>query len=195
MRKTLLIITILGISLISTACINKFAVQELNNKAQELMKSGNAEGAIARLESSIDLDETVYETHYNLAVAYMQVKKYDLALKALEKVKELNPEFADAYHSIAVSYEEKAYEIINGVNVDDKDVSEQEQSKKELTEADKKLICEYFALAIDNYNTYLMKKTEASDRDKVNAKIEELNNELRKYSENTAQPVNGIQVE
>ncbi|MGN0014380.1 MAG: tetratricopeptide repeat protein [Candidatus Gastranaerophilaceae bacterium] len=189
MRKTLLVITILGVSLVSTACINKFAVQELNNNAQQLMQSGNIEGAIARLESSIDLDETVFETHYNLAVAYIQSKKYDLALKSLDKVKELNPDFAETYHSIAVANEEKAYELINGKDEDNGSESSQEQSmqQKELSESDKNSVCNYIAAAIDNYNIYLTKKSDASDKDKVNAEIERLNGELKKYSENTAE--------
>ena len=37
MKKAFLLASILFISVISTACINNFAVQELNNKAKEFM--------------------------------------------------------------------------------------------------------------------------------------------------------------
>ncbi len=189
MRKTLLILSILFVTLVSTACVNRFAVQELNNKAQEMIKSGNVEGAISRLESSIDLDETVFETHYNLAVAYIQAKKYDKALKSLEKVNELKPEFADAYYSTAVIYDDMATAVIEGEkdsdSVEDAKVdepSDNSQKQKDLTEADKTKICEYTADAIDNYNKYLSKKADAADKDKVNSKIEELNKQLQTYT-------------
>lgn len=184
MKKTLLIVAITMVTLISTACVNKFAVQELNNKAQEMIASGNIEGAISRLESSIDLDDTLYETHYNLAVAYIQAKKYDKAEVALNKVLEINPDFADAYYSIAVANEEKAYQIISGeteeqVNEDAQNSSDEE--KRVLTNEQKQNICKYFAIAVDNYNKYLAKKVNAEDADKVNEKIDFLNKETRSY--------------
>ena len=45
----------------------------------------------------------------------------------------------------------------------------------------KEEICNDFNTAIDNYNKYLIKKQDASDRDKVNEKINSLNEELQKY--------------
>ncbi len=185
MHKSLLIFGIMFIMLFCTACVNRFAVQELNNNAKELLAAGKIDAAIARLESSIDLDESVYETHYNLAVAYIQAKEYDKALKSLEKVKELNPEFADLYHSIAVVNEELAYKIISGEDkkkeVSDKD-NEEEQEEVKLSDDDKVKICEYLSNAVDNYNKYLTKKANAEDKDKVNEKIDSLNEQIKKYS-------------
>ncbi|MBQ2644065.1 tetratricopeptide repeat protein [bacterium] len=191
MKKSFLVIFIVFITLGCTACINRFAVQELNNNAKELLAKGQTEAAIARLESSIDLDESIFETHYNLAVAYMQAKLYDKALKALEKVQELKPDFADTYHSIAVINEELAYDILSGENDKDKKLSNTEQNDensdktKDLSDEDKTKICEYFTIAIDNYNKYLTKKENADDKDKIEQKINDLNNNLRKYGDNT----------
>lgn len=186
MQKTLLIIGILVVTLFSSACVNKFAVQELNNNAKNLAAQGRLDDAIARLESSIDLDENVYETHYNLAVVYIQSKKYDEAIKSLEKTIGLNEDFADAYYSMAVAYEDKAIDIIDGNNVSDNDVTnpdeEQNSAKKELTDADKTQICNFITTSIDYYNKYLSKNPTASDRDKVNEKIESLNKDLVTYS-------------
>lgn len=183
MKKTLLITLIMAVTLISTACVNKFAVQELNNNAQKMLAAGDAEGAISRLESSIDLDDTLYETHYNLAVAYLEAKKFDKAENALKKVFELNSDFADAYHSMGVVNEEKAYQIINGENSDENDINNEDaNNKKVLTDEQKQDISKYFTTAIDYYNQYLSKKTNAEDAAKVNEKIELLNGELRKYS-------------
>ena len=192
MQKTLLILGILVVTLFSTACVNKFAVQELNNNAKALIAEGRVDDAIARLESSIDLDEKVFETHYNLAVVYIQAKKYDKAIKSLEKTIELNPDFADAYYSMGVVYEDKAVDIINGevkdedgnlVNEDiEQAADEDSDAKKELTDAEKTQICDYITTAIDYYNKYLSKNSNADDKDKVNEKIESLNKDLVKYS-------------
>ena len=197
MQKTLLIIGILVVTLFSTACVNKFAVQELNNNAKSMMAEGRVDDAIARLESSIDLDERVFETHYNLAVVYIQAKKYDKAIKSLEKTIELNPDFADAYYSMGVAYEDKAVDIINGevkdedgnVKEADENVAEDTETKKELTDAEKTQICDYMTTAIDYYNKYLSKESNSDDKDKVNEKIESLNKDLVKYSVETPSDV------
>lgn len=197
MQKTLLIIGILVVTLFSTACVNKFAVQELNNNAKAMMAEGRVDDAIARLESSIDLDERVFETHYNLAVVYIQAKKYDKAIKSLEKTIELNPDFADAYYSMGVAYEDKAVDIINGevkdedgnVKEADENVDEDTETKKELTDAEKTQICDYMTTAIDYYNKYLSKESNSDDKDKVNEKIESLNKDLVKYSVETPSDV------
>ena len=197
MQKTLLIIGILVVTLFSTACVNKFAVQELNNNAKAMMAEGRVDDAIARLESSIDLDERVFETHNNLAVVYIQAKKYDKAIKSLEKTIELNPDFADAYYSMGVAYEDKAVDIINGevkdedgnVKEADENVAEDTETKKELTDAEKTQICDYMTTAIDYYNKYLSKESNSDDKDKVNEKIESLNKDLVKYSVETPSDV------
>lgn len=197
MQKTLLIIGILVVTLFSTACVNKFAVQELNNNAKAMMAEGRVDDAIARLESSIDLDERVFETHYNLAVVYIQAKKYDKAIKSLEKTIELNPDFADAYYSMGVAYEDKAVDIINGevkdedgnVKEADENVAEDTETKKKLTDAEKTQICDYMTTAIDYYNKYLSKESNSDDKDKVNEKIESLNKDLVKYSVETPSDV------
>ena len=80
MKKTLLLLSILFIAVISTACINNFAVQELNNKAKAYLDNGDYLSAINRLESSIDLDNTIFETHYNLAVAYTMAENFEKAV-------------------------------------------------------------------------------------------------------------------
>ena len=187
MKKTLLITLIMTVTLISTACVNKFAVQELNNNAQKMLASGDVEGAISRLESSIDLDESLYETHYNLAVAYLEAKKLDKAEKALDKVFELNPDFPEAYHTMGVVYEEKAYEIVNGQNEEGnvenaEDADYVKANQESLTDEQKMDVNKYITTAIEYYNKYLSKKVNAEDASKVNEKIDALNTELRKYS-------------
>lgn len=206
MKKVLLMIAILFVSVLTTACINNLAVQELNNKAKEYIDNGNTDAAICRLKSSLDLDSNMYETHYNLGVAYISAKKYDDAEKSLEKVLQLNPSFVDTYYSLAIVKEEQAYEIVNSVSSkpqasdDDEETSEPETTPSEqfceacnkneplkprktaLSEEDKKEICDKFNEAIQNYNEYLTKKVDATDKDKVNERINFLNSEIKKYN-------------
>ena len=89
MKKALILVSVLFISVVSTACINKFAVQELNNKAKSYIEQGDYQNAIERLKSSVDLDESVFETHYNLAVAYTQAEDYANAIESFKKAIEL----------------------------------------------------------------------------------------------------------
>jgi len=185
MKKISIIVLLLFVSLSTSGCVNKFAVQELNKKAQEYMKDGKTEDAISRLESSIDLDNSIFETYYNLAVAYMKADKSDKAEEALKKVFELKPDFADSYYTMAVIFEDKAYSLINGENKQEKETIDNEgkdiSEKKELTAEERAEICSNFDSAVDYYNKYLVKKQNASDKDQVNEKINKLNLELQKY--------------
>ena len=58
MKKAALIGIILLVAVISTACINNFAVRDLNNKAMNYMAKGDYSQAIERLKSSLDLDSS-----------------------------------------------------------------------------------------------------------------------------------------
>lgn len=184
MKKIILLITILFVSVISTACINNLAVQELNNKAQEYMAKGETDKAISRLRSSIDLDNSIFETHYNLGVALIQAQEYVDAQSSLKTAIELKPDFADAYYSLAVAYEGQADMLIAG---DDKDIAisdeniEQEK-KKDLSDSDKLKIVELLNNAIDNYNHYLIKVNNSTDKDKVSAQIEYINKQIVEYN-------------
>ena len=122
MKKALLIASVLFIAVISTACINNIAVQELNNKAAEFMQKGDYESAMNRLEASIDLDSTMYETYYNLGIAATNAKKYDIAIEALENGIKIKPDFSNFYYSLAVAQAELAESLV-----------ETEEYKKEFT--------------------------------------------------------------
>lgn len=187
MKKIVLLITILFVSVLTTACINNLAVQELNNKAKEYMSNGETEKAICRLKSSLDLDSNMYETHYNLAIAYIADKEYGEAIKSLETVLKLKPDFTDTYYSLGVAYEEEAFTVINGEDKKDKDKDEDKQDEtpakpEKLSAEETSKVCDLFTKSIENYNNYLTKKVDAQDKDKVNERINYLNAELRKYN-------------
>ncbi len=197
MKKIILLITVLFVSVISTACINNLAVQELNSKAKEYMEAGEIEKAICRLRSSIDLDTNVFETHYNLGVALISAKQYEEAEKSLLNAIKLKPDFADAYYSLAVAQEEKAFEMINKEQQPDEEdrqetsadepddiseASEPSEESKELSTEDMKKIADALNASIENYNSYLLKKPDAEDKAKIENHISTLNDELKKYS-------------
>lgn len=188
MKKVVLLITILFVSVISTACINNLAVQELNNKAKEYMANGETEKAICRLRSSIDLDTSIFETHYNLGVALISVNENKDAQESLENAIKLKPDFADSYYSLAVALENQADEIINGSTKEDTEKSDSDDTeasvtkKKELSESEKAKVVELLNESIENYNKYLTKKPDAQDKDKIAEEIDYLNKEIQKYN-------------
>lgn len=176
MKKALLLFTILFVSVITTACINNLAIQELNNKAAAYMDKGDTETAICRLKSSLDLDAEIYQTHYNLAVAYNNIGKYAESAEELKRVIELKPDFFDAYYTMAVAKEALAYRIIE----------KQPDENGEIPELTLDEISSFNNAAqdaIDTYNEYLVKKVDAPETADVNAKISELNAKIKEFTQ------------
>ena len=176
MKKILLLFTILFVSVITTACINNLAIQELNNKAESYMDKGDTETAICRLKSSLDLDNEIYQTHYNLAVAYNSVGNYEGAIEELKKVIELKPDFVDTYYTLAVAKEALAYKIIE--KVPDENGFVPELSLDEIAKFNDKATD-----AVETYNLYLVKKPDAVETEKINSQISELNAKIKEYTD------------
>ncbi len=184
MKKALLLVCVLSISVVTTACINSFAVQELNNKAMSFMDQGNYEEAIERLKSSIDLDESVFESHYNLAVAYTKSEDYVNALEAYKKAITLKPDFADSYYSLAVTEENIAADLNAGlITIDENgnlkksapsDIEQTELNEVKLSASDKAYVDELLKDSIKNYNEYLNKGSNLQDADDVENHIRDL---------------------
>ena len=166
------------ISVMTTACINNFAIQELNNKAESYLDKGDTETAICRLKSSLDLDNEIYQTHYNLAIAYNSIGNYEGAIVEANKVLELKPELFDSYYIIAVAQESIAYKML-------------EDSQTPQPELDVMLAFNSKAQeAIDFYNKYLVNVPNAVESEKINAKIEELNAKIKEFSSKNVTQVN-----
>lgn len=198
MKRTILIITILFIAVISTACINNFAVQELNNKAQVYLNNGDYESAIDRLEASIDLDNTIFETHYNLGVAYIKSERYSEAIKTLSKAIEINKENADSYYSLAVAQESYANEMLE-LNENNSIASKSDDDSEEIDEPSNKKIddtaikmtpeqrkiaaIELYTSAISSYKKYLEIDGKAKDAEDIKNQIKSLEEELRELGQ------------
>ena len=165
MKKALLIASILFIAVISTACINNIAVQELNNKAAGYMEKGDYDAAINRLQASIDLDSTMYETYYNLGIAATKAKKYDIAIEAFENGLKLKPDFNNFYYSLAVAQSEAADDILD------------EDSSKKISKEEKLKAEEFLKQALKNAEKYLELSPNAEDKNEVEEFIRDLKEE------------------
>lgn len=189
MKKAFLLVTILLVSVISTACINNLAVQELNNKAKTYLDKGDYENAISRLKSSIDLDNTIFETHYNLGIAYTQAEKYPEAIETFNNAIKIKPEFNDAYYSLAVAQENYAKGIIDGSIKKANSAVKQEETqieddgkKPELTKEEKEKVLELFNNSMASYETYLKNDTNTDEQKEIQDKIEYLKTQCLQYS-------------
>lgn len=183
MKKALLLVSILFLSVVSTACINNLAVQELNTKAKHYMDQGDYQAAIARLKSSIDLDDTIFETHYNLAVAYTQAEEYENAIKSYIKALEINSDAAEVYYSLAIAQSNFALDLATGaLRIDEngevysptKEQIDEESGEYKPNKQALKMIEELNSDAIRNLNIYLTKAPNSSDYKEVEEKIKEI---------------------
>ncbi len=193
MKKAFLLASILFISVISTACINNFAIQELNTKAKEFMDKGDYVSAIERLKSSVDLDASVFETQYNLAVAYTKAEDYTNAIKTYNDAIKINPDFPDSYYSLAVCEENLAKDVISGavrVNNDNTiekvEVPDKEEdvvdTEIKLTQNASETVVSLLNDSISDYNIYLDKSKTLDDKKFVEDKIKELQLLIAKYT-------------
>lgn len=167
MKKALMIASVLFVAVISTACINNMAVQELNNKAAEYMQKGDYESAMNRLQASLDLDATMYQTYYNLGIASINAEKYDKAIEALEGGIKVKPDFADFYYSLGVAQSNLADEIAEEVNKASEESEEAKADKKELTKEDKAKIAELKKSSVENLTKYLEMTPNAENKETI----------------------------
>jgi len=180
MKKTVLIACVLLVAVISTACINNFAVQDLNNKALSYMEKGDYSSAIERLKSSLDLDSSVFETHYNLAVAYTKAEDYLNAIEEYKNALKIKSDSADVFYSLATTENNLAVDMEQGrvrMNEDDKlyvpkseDISFDE--KYQMSDKEQELMIKLKDSAIQNYEKYLELQPDAKDKEDVLKQIE-----------------------
>lgn len=188
MRKLTLFLAILFVSVLCSACINNIAIQELNNKAQEYMQKGDFQSAISRLESSVDLDGSVFETRYNLGVAYISAQDFKKAQEQLKEAIKIKPDFADSYYSLAVAQESDALKVLE--DTDDENqvevavVSDGEYSDlKNISKEDALYMVNLLGEAVNSYNKYLELKPQSQDREDILAQVGYLEETASKYAQ------------
>lgn len=177
MKKALMIVFVLFIAVISTACINNIAVQELNNKASEYMQKGDYEAAMSRLQASLDLDNTMYQTYYNLGIAAISANKYDVAIDALENGIKLKPDFSDFYYSLGVAQIGFADHVYENLELRQAAKIDTEKEKIEIEEnidnIDKDDIIKLKKSARENLKKYLILSPDANEKDSVEEMIKQ----------------------
>lgn len=176
MKKALMIASVLLIAVISTACINNIAVQELNNKAAEYMQKGDYESAMNRLQASLDLDATMYETHYNLGVAAINAKKYDKAIEALENGIKIKPDFADFYYSLGIAQSNFADDLLEPNEEQDENNPQEQQTTAE----NKAKAIELKKQALENLEKYLTMAPKSENEATIKELIAEINTFVNK---------------
>lgn len=182
MKKAVFIVTILFVAVISTACINNIAVQELNSSAKSYMEKGDYLSAIERLESSLELDNTIYETHYNLGVAYIEAKQYEKAIKELDTAIRLNPKYANTYYTLAIAQENYADSLIepnseSEIKTDDQNLSQDNDTSKiyqNLSTEIKEQMIEAYLSSITNYRRYAEIVNSNQKTEEINTHITEV---------------------
>ena len=175
MKRLLLVAGILFISVVSTACINNLAVQELNTKAKAFIESGDYKSAVERLKSSIDLEPSAYESYYNLAVAYTKLNDYTNAFDNYKKSIELKNDFADGYYSLAICEENLILDLEEGeIALEDGVLVPAVAGKKKISDDEKVYISNLSSDVIFNYEKYLSLMPDADDKDDVNERLNEL---------------------
>ncbi len=188
MKKAIFIVTILFVAVISTACINNMAVQELNNAAKSYMDKGDYDAAIERLESSIELDSTIYETHYNLGVAYINAKQYQKAIDELNKAIKINSKYANTYYTLAVAQENYADSLV-GIDAtsittgEDGEVTSNVPSAdtyKNISDSIKEQMIEGYLSSINNYRKYTDMVNSVQREEEINAHVNDMEKVLVK---------------
>lgn len=184
MKKVVLIGLVLLVAVISTACINNFAVRDLNNKAIEYMNNGDYNQAIERLKSSLDLDSSIFETHYNLAIAYTKAEDYQNAINEYIQAIKIKPDSADSYYSLAITQNNLAIDMTQGkIRLDENnnlytpDLQDDDIDQKYiLTDSEENYVEQLKDAAVNNLKKYLELNPDSKDREEIENIIEKIIN-------------------
>lgn len=184
MKKAIFIVAILFVAVISTACINNIAVQELNNAAEVAMTKGDYDDAIKKLEASLDLDCNMYETYYNLGVAYIEARQFDKAINALEKSIKLNSKYPENYYSLAIAQEAFADEMsdtkIKEDSIKNANGILKTNYANNLSDEEKNIMVNNYHSAIANYTKYIDMSYSDSKKEELLSHIKDIEKVLDK---------------
>ena len=189
MKKLALFLSILFVAVSCTACINNLAIQELNAKAQASMNAGDTQSAICRLKSSLDLDSEFFQTNYNLAIAYIELKDWENAQTYLEKAIKLNPSFSDSYYSMGFVYENLADSIVadtKKIDAADEDDFLEDVAKSEpadLTDEQKTQVLDYYNKSIEAYKKFIESTPDMRGKEDAKRAVASVEREIPKYSD------------
>jgi len=165
--------------LLCTACINNLAIQELNQNGKQYLEKGDYDAAIARFQSSVDLDENLFESRYNLGVAYINKKDYEKAIQELKIANTLNPNSADCVYSYAVALESEGLKIEEteepAENTGEAFNAAEDAEEQTADPADIIKSVNLIKSAIELYEKYITMIDSTEEKGNVKAHIAELN--------------------
>lgn len=164
-----------------TKIISNPDVQTLNQKAVEMMNSGDVKGAIARLESINDLNPNFPQNHYNLGVAYFKNEEYEKSIESLKLAIAIDKKLADAYYTVGMAYQELANQEIEKLNNPEKRKSENNDNKVELPSDMVNKIKENLNNSKDYYTQYLSLTTNNEEKERLTLEIENIDKDIQKY--------------
>jgi len=174
MKKIISFLIILMLAVLCSACINNYAVQQLNQKAKEFSDKGDLNSAASRLESSIDLDGSVFESRYNLAVVYIKLENCEKALEQIKEARNLQPSDNSLNYVEGLANTCLADKLIDK----DVDIDEHEDDNNELSLGDAKNYINYLKNANSSFEKYLSQ----DKNDEVQLIIEKNNQLIDEYS-------------
>ena len=175
-----------------TKVISNPDVQTLNQKAVELMNSGDVKGAISRLESINDLNPDFPQNHYNLGVAYYKNEEYEKSIDSLKQAISLDKNLADAYYTIGLAYQDIAGKEIEELNkpVGEKQVNNQiaeDSNKPEEKQLTKKeilaLVVEDLKNSKEYYTQYTDLASNPAEKEKIAQELQNIDLDIKKYED------------
>ncbi len=195
--KFLILLLLMPFLVSCTNIISNPDIQTLNNRAAELMASGDIKGAIARLESINDLNPNFPQTHYNLGVAYYKDEQYEKSIESLQKAVSIDKNIADAYYTIGLAYSSIADGQIQKFEKPDKKEKEPAQNPENQTQAinEQKPLTKSEALLqivanLTNSKSYFTQYADSIDnpeeKQKIVEEIENIDKEIKKYEEESS---------
>lgn len=179
--KILFLFALMPLLVSCTKVISNPDVQTLNQKAVELMNSGDINGAIARMESINDLNPNFPQNHYNLGVAYYKNMEYEKAIESLNKAISLDKNLSDAYYTIGLAYQDLANIEIEKLENPEKRKSDENSKKVELPNEIVNKIKENLSNSKEYYTQYLNLTGNSEEKQRIQQEIENINTDLQKY--------------
>ena len=171
MRKLILFLLLLFVGVFTSACVNTYAVKQLNEIAIEYLNAGDVESAISRLEASVDLDANIYESRYNLSAAYLRIDKCDKALENIKAAQQLRKdEEPMVYDTIGVDTSGLANQVYEMKNENGEVVEVKPTSKEEASKMAQQYI-EYLSEAVENFDKYTELQPNAEDTKEILSRI------------------------
>ena len=175
-----------------TKVISNPDVQTLNQKAVELMNSGDVKGAISRLESINDLNPDFPQNHYNLGVAYYKNEEYEKSIDSLKQAISLDKNLVDAYYTIGLAYQDIAGKEIEKLNkpVGEKQVNNQITETLDIPEEKQLTKKQTLALVVENlknskeyYTQYTDLASNPSEKEKIALEVQNIDLDIKKYED------------